>query len=207
MMNKDFLLVVITSPEYLPGEEDYLEALLEAGLERLHIRKPGGLSETSLRRLAPKWHSRLVLHGGRDVVGLAQQYGVPQVHAHWHRPWLAEGAAGHPGEEGIRLSASLHSWEEVQEVTPGVLEYVFLSPLFDSISKPGYMAGHGLLRRPAGVAPCKLIGLGGIDADTIGQVIEHGWDGAAVLGHIWQQPEKALERFKRLKEIVSRHGK
>jgi len=216
-MSKDFLLAVITSPEYLPGEEDYLEALLEAGLDKLHIRKPAGakatavpgdrndarrpddLQEALLQRLAPKWHARLVLHGHRDVVDLAGRYKVPQVHGHWYKPWVES--------EGILVSASLHSWDEVREVTPGVLEYVFLSPLFDSISKPGYRAGDGLLRRPAGVAPCKLIGLGGIDADTIGQVVEHGWDGAAVLGYIWQQPEKALERFKVLKEMISRHGK
>jgi thiamine-phosphate pyrophosphorylase len=79
--------------------------------------------------------------------------------------------------------------------------------LFDSISKPGYQAGKDLLRRPAGVAPCKLIGLGGIDADTIGQVIEHGWDGAALLGYLWQQPEKAVKRFMKLKEIIRHYGR
>jgi len=223
MMTTPFLLIVITSPGSFPGEMDYLEALLEAGLEKLHIRKPGDKKDRQMRgekkddgvpgdarevlleRLAPRWHSRLVLHGGRGAVELAGRYKVPQVHGHWHRPWL-EG--DRPGDSpGIVLSASLHSWEEVAEVPPGALEYVFLSPLFDSISKPGYRAGGDLLRRPAGVAPCKLIGLGGIDADTIGQVIEHGWDGAALLGHIWQQPEKAVERFRTLKEIISHYGR
>lgn len=206
-----FLLVVITSPDSFPGETDYLEALLAGGLEKLHIRKPADrahtlvdpqtlhLSESLLQRLAPRWSSRLVLHGGKDAVSLARQYGVPQVHGHWHRPWLEN--------EKIALSASLHSWKEVEEVPPDALEYVFLSPLFGSISKPGYQAGKDLLRRPAGVAPCKLIGLGGIDADTIGQVIEHGWDGAALLGYLWQQPEKAVKRFMKLKEIIRHYGR
>jgi len=199
MMTTSFLLVVITSPESFPGETDCLKALLEAGLEKLHIRKRGGRAEILLQRLSPRWHSRLVLHGGRDAVALAKQYGIPQVHGHWHRPWS--------GIEGVALSASLHSWEEVREVPPGALEYIFLSPLFDSISKPGYLAGNDLLRRPAGVAPCKLIGLGGIDASTIGQVIEHGWDGAALLGHVWQQPDKAVERFMTLKERIHHYGR
>lgn len=217
MTDRRFLLVVITSPATVPGEADYLEGLLEAGLEKLHIRKPDDRQErqtpmdngdirtpgdariTLLERLAPRWHSRLVLHGGREMIPLAKKYGVPQIHAHWHRPWLTD--------EGIALSASLHSSEEVQEVPSGGLEYVFLSPLFDSISKPGYLAGEGLIRRPAGVAPCRLIGLGGIDADTIGEVIQHGWEGAALLGYIWQRPEEAVERFRKLKEITSHYGR
>lgn len=217
MMSDPFLLIVITSPEVFPGEADYLEGLLEAGLEKLHIRKPArakgnpvmdDVIEPLLRQLAPRWHSRLVLHGGRDAVGLARSYNIPQVHGHWHKPWVATTGQGvGPEKEGVALSASLHSWEEVREVKPGALAYVFLSPLFDSISKPGYLAGEGLLRRPADVAPCKLIGLGGIDADTIGQVIAHGWDGAALLGYIWQRPEQAVERFKKFQTIAVQYGK
>jgi thiamine-phosphate pyrophosphorylase len=254
MTDTHFLLAVITSPGMVPGEVDYLEGLLEAGLKKLHIRKPMGRQGDSgdvrtpsdaritlLERLAPRWHSRLVLHGGRDVIPLAKQYGVPQVHAYWHRPWEENGYSSTGLEDGrlstgleedrtsmglqegrpsmgleedrpsttreMALSASLHSWEEVREVPSRALEYVFLSPLFDSISKPGYLAGKDLIRRPAGIAPCRLIGLGGIDADTIGEVIQHGWDGAALLGYIWQHPEKAVERFRKLKEITSHYGR
>jgi thiamine monophosphate synthase len=201
MTLKKFLLAVITAEASWAGEEDCLEAMLESGLEKLHIRKRDGGTEDLLKRLALRWGSRLVLHGGKDAVELAQEYGVPQVHGHWHKPWERENDAG-SGSARILVSASLHSWEEVRAVVPGRLAYVFLSPLFNSISKPGYMAGEGLLRRPEGAAPCGLIGLGGIDKDTIGQVMEHGWDGAAVLGTIWEKPSEAMERFLHLKGIV-----
>jgi len=201
MIKKDFLLAVITTPECWPGEEDVLEGLLEAGLQKLHIRKPGGGAERAqlLDRLATRWASRLVLHGRQHIVQLAKGYGISQVHAHWGKPWEKD--------EGVALSASLHSWDEVRSVTPGRLEYVFLSPLFDSISKPGYRAGEGILQRPAGVAPCGVIGLGGIDVHTIGQVMEHGWDGVAVLGAIWGKRGQAIERFKAIKEIINEHGR
>lgn len=191
-MRKDFLIVVITSPDAWEGEADCLEELLQAGVEKLHVRKRGGAGEELLKRLAPDWSRRLVLHGEQEM---ALKYGVPQIHGQW---------TDRPTSAG--LSASTHSWEEVGRITPGVLEYVFLSPLFDSISKPGYRAGAGLLRRPPGVAPCRLIGLGGIDEHTIGQVMDHGWDGAAVLGYIWKRPKMAVERFKTLKAIVEDHG-
>ena len=199
MRNDRFLLVVITSPEFWPGEGDCLEEMLEEGLEKLHVRKPGKGLESLLERLAPRWSSRLVLHGKRDVVEMAERYHVPQVHGHWYKPWEENST--------VALSASLHSWEEVREVPQGGLQYVFLSPLFDSISKPGYKAGAGLLQRPDSVAPCGLIGLGGIDEHTIGQVMEHGWDGAAVLGYIWEKPEEAVDRFRSLKAIIDNHGR
>ncbi|HVV07124.1 MAG TPA: thiamine phosphate synthase [Puia sp.] len=192
-MRKDFLIAVITSPASWDGEADCLEELLQAGVEKLHIRKPGDAGEELLKRLAPAWSSKLVLHGEQEM---ALAYGVPQIHGHWFDDPISVG-----------LSASTHSWEEVGQIMPGRLEYVFLSPLFDSISKPGYMAGAGLLKRPEGVKPCKLIGLGGIDQHTIGQVMDHGWDGAAVLGYIWEKPEMAVQRFKTLKAIVADHGR
>jgi thiamine-phosphate pyrophosphorylase len=192
-MRKDFLIVVITKPDAWEGEADCLEELLQAGVERLHIRKQGGAGEELLKQLAPDWNSRLVLHGGQEM---ALKYGVPQIHGHW---------ADRPTSVG--LSASTHSWEEVGQIAPGVLEYVFLSPLFDSISKPGYRAGAGLIKRPAGVNPCRLIGLGGINEHTIGRVMDHEWDGAAVLGYIWEKPGRAVEKFKTLKAIVEDHGR
>ena len=54
-----FLLAVITSPGDIPGEVGYLEGMLEAGLEKLHLRKPGGTVEGLLERLAPRWASKI----------------------------------------------------------------------------------------------------------------------------------------------------
>src|SRR5258708_22004153 len=114
MRRSPFLLAVITAPGHWPGEAECLEELLKAGLEKLHIRKPGSDTASLLERLAPQWSSRLVLHGGRGVMDLAKRYSIPQVHGHWYKPWE---------EGGIKLSASLHSWEEIREVPQGGLEY------------------------------------------------------------------------------------
>jgi thiamine monophosphate synthase len=219
---RDFLLVVLTAPKFFPGEAEYLEGLLEAGLERLHLRKPGASSgrdgmataaaaerkslEALLERLAPRWRSRLVLHGSREW---AERYGIGQIHGPV-RYRIGSGSSGGGGKEiispeGLAISTSVHSWEEVKALPEGVA-YTFLSPLFDSISKPGYMANTGLMQRPAGLYPCKVIGMGGIGGDTIGEVLRGGWDGAAVLGWIWQEPPEAVRRFERLKKILANEG-
>ncbi len=90
MGDTGFLLAVITSPGDIPGELEYLEGLLEAGVEKLHLRKPGGTVEGLLERLALRWASRLVVHGR---VELALRYGVPQVHGSVEKAGPAERVA------------------------------------------------------------------------------------------------------------------
>lgn len=218
----DFLLVVLTAPKFFPGEAEYLEGLLEAGLGKLHLRKPGATSgegrgsrsaaagkksmEDLLERLSPRWHSRLVLHGSMEW---AEAYKIPQIHGPV-RYRSGSGSSGGGGREiispeGLAISTSVHSWEEVKALPEGVA-YTFLSPLFDSISKPGYMANTGLLQRPAGLYPCKVIGMGGIEESNIREVLRQGWDGAAVLGWIWEEPREAVKRFERLKKILANEG-
>ena len=102
---------------------------------------------------------------------------------------------------GLRVSTSVHGWEEFAALPEG-LAYAFISPLFDSISKRGYLANTGLLTIPKKVLPCRPVGLGGISAENIGEMVTCGWTGAAVLGWIWGKPEKAVERFLELKRVV-----
>lgn len=210
---ESFTLVVITTPVFFPGEAECLEGLLAAGLEKLHLRKPGAGEEEMeglLKQLSPRWHRRLVLHGSRGLSRLAARYGIPQIHCPVKE--LGTGLVGTPVGEKLRApeenrqpiySASLHSWEEMKEIEEAGLAYVLMSPLFDSISKPGYAANPILLQRPAAPYPCKVIGLGGVDKDTIGGLVRQGWDGAAVLGWIWEDPAAAVERYEQLKTIIS----
>jgi thiamine-phosphate pyrophosphorylase len=192
-MTSEFLIAVLTLPGSFAGEADQLEALLEAGVQRLHLRKPEmrfGELEALVARLAPRWASRLVLHYQPE---LAVRFGIPQVHGPLT---IGEGTA-------LRVSTSVHDWEEFAALPEG-LAYAFISPLFDSISKKGYRANTRLLSIPEGPLPCRPVGLGGVGAKTIGEMVRRGWTGAAVLGWIWEEPGKAVERFEQLKKAV--HG-
>lgn len=180
-MSRDFLLVVITAPRDIPGEVEYLGGLLEAGLQRLHLRKPGGSVESLLARLAPRWGSKLVVHGNK---GAASGNGV-RLHG------AMAGAA----------SRSVHSWEEFMALPQG-LEYALISPVFDSISKAGYPANRDLLQMPWGPMPCRPVGLGGVSGENIRLMTGRGWTGAAVLGWLWKDPGKAVSRFVQLKHII-----
>ncbi len=188
----DFLLAVISLPGCFDGEADMLEGLLESGLQKLHLRKPratDGEKAALLERLAPRWASRLVWHGSAER---AVDHGIPQVH----------GSVGIAGR-GLAVSTSVHSWAELKALPAG-LAYAFISPLFDSISKPGYGANKALLQQPDDVFPCMPVGLGGIGIATLGEMMRAGWMGAAVLGEIWEEPLQALRRYEGLKKII--HG-
>ena len=95
----------------------------------------------------------------------------------------------------------MHNWEEFGWLPEG-LAYAFISPLFDSISKAGYMANKGLLDLPSGRTPCLPVGLGGVNAETLGEMVRWGWRGAAVLGWIWEAPRWAVGRCEQLKKIA-----
>lgn len=223
----EFLLAVLTMPDGFAGEADCLEALLEAGVERLHLRKPA-MRETEvealLGRLASRWADRLVVHGPR-CSELARRYGIGRVHGavayadgsgnSGGGPAVKDAAVlvGLSGRQGLAVSTSVHSWGELAALPRG-LAYAFLSPLFDSISKPGYGANEGLLQRPEGGLPCRPVGLGGVSAETVGELVRYGWTGAAVLGGIWgdrekgdnlwrPQPDIVRERYKRIKESIN----
>jgi thiamine-phosphate pyrophosphorylase len=217
-----FLLAVITAPDFFPGEAACLQELLAAGLEKLHLRKPGGSKEEMealLGQIAPCWYSRLVLHGrGRELVRLAARYGIPQIHcplkdlvrpdaglpgpefAGLHTVWPVPRITGQETE--IAVSASLHGWSAIKEIEKAGLAYVFMSPVFHSLSKPGYAANPLLRHRPADTLPCKVIGLGGVDKDTLGLLIREGWEGAAVLGYIWENPRDAVKRYEQLRKVI-----
>lgn len=189
-----FYLVVITAPTALPDEPRLLAELLAAGLQRLHLRKPGWTAsqvEALLLALPPQFYARVVLHAYPHLV---RQYRLGGLHlpasqraAARQRPRLL------PGQT---LSTSFHSLAELAR-TRRRYDYVFLSPIFDSISKAGYASSFELpivqafLQKSAARRTRwpQAVALGGIDRQTITLAQQAGFAGAAVLGTIWQSAD------------------
>ena len=71
------------------------------------------------------------------------------------------------------------------------MNYMFLSPIFDSISKEGYGAAFTpeMLNDAAAnkIIDNKVIALGGIDASHIQALKDWHFGGAAFLGDIWNR--------------------
>ncbi|MDR1730383.1 MAG: thiamine phosphate synthase [Prevotellaceae bacterium] len=172
--------LVITSPFFLPNEAEDIIALLDAGLEVLHLRKPDATKheyEWLLNSIPRKYHKKMMLH---DFFELAEKYDVRGVHLNRRNP-------AYNGTKNLRISKSCHSIPELGKIDR--YDYVFLSPIFNSISKTGYTSpfSHEELRKASdsGLINEKVIALGGIDADTLPLLKPYKFGGTAVLGAIW----------------------
>lgn len=175
--------VVITSPGFLQGEVDFIDRLFGHGLDRLHLRKPGaeiGECRRLLDGISREWLPRIVVH---DNFGLCREYGLGGMHLNGRNPMAP------PNHEGS-VSRSCHSLEEISRYK-GECDYLTLSPIFNSISKQGYMAAFGpgqlAAARDSGLIDRRVIALGGVTLENIPRVKELGFGGVAILGDVWQR--------------------
>lgn len=200
-------LIVITWPDFFPGEATLLIRLFEAGMQRLHLRKPASGREevrALLAALPAVYYPRIVLH---DHFGLAAEPAwagqLGGLHLNRRNPKVPEGYTGY-------VSCSCHSLEEVGRQR--ACHYVFLSPVFPSLSKQGYGEGFPLpvLREAtrAGLIDGRVIALGGISPATLPLLAGTGFGGAAVLGALWgnrptaDTAEAILQRYQLLQSCI-----
>ncbi len=195
-------LLVISHPEFFPEEEKRITLLFEQGLSRLHLRKPEASAqelEELIRKVDPVWHPRMVLHDHHE---LTRRYALGGIHLNSRNPQPPEGFS-----RGS-VSASCHTLDEVARKRQQC-DYLFLSPVFDSISKEGYAAAF----RPDDLLEAaaqrridrQVIALGGVTAQRIPFLADLGFGGAAVLGVIWQdvRPQAVSAAYARLREAIS----
>ena len=192
-------IIVITTPNFIKGEEFVIPHLLQLGVDIVHIRKPSATKEQLALLLdsLPKWcYDRLVVH---DCLELANEYNLRGIH-------LNRRSHTTPKDFKGSISMSCHSLEEV-DIKKDMADYVFLSPIFNSISKSGYNSAfskeelHNAMKQ--GTIDHKVIALGGVSAANIDTVKDLGFGGAALLGDIWDRTESP-DFDKHIKAIIER---
>ena len=106
---------------------------------------------------------------------------------------------------GYTLSTSIHRIEERDEIS-SVFDYAFFGPVFNSISKKGYTStlkdGSVLPKQKLGTPA--WVAIGGIETSNIGKIRTMGFQGAAVLGAIWENPSESVQQFKALQKAWNR---
>ncbi|WP_289770531.1 thiamine phosphate synthase [uncultured Duncaniella sp.] len=182
------LLIAVTPHDPVDNEWHKVEALLQSGWHRVHLRHPDSTLADMRRiieRIDQKYHNRIVLHGHFDLIndfnlgGLHLNHRCPSAPSLYHGP----------------LSRSCHSLQEIHDAEG--LEYVTLSPIFDSISKQGYRSAfnHEDLTKLSH-ASVPLIALGGISPDNIAEIRQYNFAGFAMLGAIpWHGTVEDVNKF------------
>ncbi len=198
-MKKDSQLIIITSPLPLENENEHIISLFKEGLEILHLRKPDMAKEEYeqlLLSIPEEYHKRIMLH---DFFELAEQYNVRGVHLNQRNP-------KYKGTKEIKISKSCHSMPELEMID--MYDYVFLSPIFDCISKNGYKSSFSneelLEASLSGLINEKVIALGGIDEKTLPLLGSYNFGGIALLGAIWNSLPENYPKEENSKNIVQR---
>jgi thiamine-phosphate pyrophosphorylase len=191
------MLIVISNP--IPVEQEYkiINALFDEGLGIFHLRKPD-TSRKELNQLLiniDKWHhSKIALHQHHE---LAEFFGTNRLHYPEKDRITYEHSLRNSDMSAFTLSTSIHQAASYISL-PLAIDYCFLSPVFNSISKPEYPSLLTPNFRLPLKTKTKLIALGGISSATIPDIKKFDFDGIAVLGSIWRAPEMAVVNFKKM---------
>lgn len=177
------MLIVITLPYFFPNEVAQIKGYFRNGLEILHLRKPEAYVEeivALIEQIPSEYHPRIVLHDHHE---LAIRYGLKGIHLNSRNPSPPEGFKGD-------ISRSCHTLEEIQRYK-STCNYLFLSPVFDSISKSGYRSAFTyeqlIQASEEGIIDEKVIALGGVTLQHLNQLIELGFGGGAMMGAAWKE--------------------
>lgn len=187
----------VCPPDELPGR---VAAAIAGGVDIVQLRDKDatgaallGLANALMQ--VTRGSAILLVNERADVAGASGAEGVQLGEAAMPtaavRPLLREGSM---------LGRSVHSVEGAVQAAAAGADFLLVGTMFATRSHPGEEpSGPGLLVRirSAGVQlPC--IAIGGITAENVGQVIEAGADGAAVITAILasDDPEREASRIK-----------
>ena len=95
------------------------------------------------------------------------------------------------------IGLSIENMDQLRETENLHIDYIGLSPLFTTETKPELKHEWGIqgLRQAAGISSHKIVAIGNIDANNAAEVIKSGADGVAVVSAICasSDPEKAAK--------------
>ena len=168
--------IAITEPYFFSGEAEMIVSLLEEhGFWRVHIRKPGATRQ-QVKKLVeeiPKHlYPSLSFH---DHFDLAAELSAGGIHLNSRNPEAPSGWGG-------LISRSFHSAGEIGSCD---YDYAFLSPIYPSISKPGYKSVYEPEELKMHVNS-KIFALGGVTPEKFDEIDRLGFGGCAMLGCAWR---------------------
>ncbi len=179
---------IISNPEPVKKEFEIINHLLKNNSLTFHLRKPN-FTKNELKRyldnISESLHHKIVIHNHHNLIN---DYDLKGIHFTQHN----KGNLLDYEKLTCSKSISTHSIDELSAY-PFPFDYYFLSPIFQSISKPGYGGDvfnlQELEKFIKSNSEKKIVALGGINANNIAQIASLGFHRAAILGTFWQYCE------------------
>lgn len=180
-------IIVISNPVKINDEINILISLFKHGLKLLHLRKPDFTKEeyqNIIKSIPKEYHNNIVIHSHYELTNVFNLKGI-------HLP---EYTRTNFNTENLNeifskynvISSSFHNLNDLSNINNDY-EYVFLSPIFNSISKNNYNTTFKIndISSALKKSQNKIIALGGINLNNAKQAINMGFSGIALHGTIW----------------------
>lgn len=202
-------LIVISAPDSKEEEIAQVKTMFDEGLEYFHLRKPKystAMLSDYIRGFPEDYRSRISIHSHHELAVKFQLRGIHITRSHKSktiRTWLKMRLLKYQRPD-LQLSTSLHRLSGLYKNRYGKrMNYVFLSPVFGSISKRGHEAGFDESQLRAAILKTthSVVALGGMDENKVQIVKNLGFSGMAFLGAIWGS-EDPLKAFRKIKSAV-----
>lgn len=187
-------IIVISSSETTDNEPEIVKQLFENGLDTFHLRKPK-LSTKEMQqyisRIPKGFHSRIVIHSHHKLAGRFNLMGIHLTKTHKKRrltTWLRLKLLKMKNPALI-VTTSFRSISHLFE-EEGEYDYIFLSPVFDSLTHK-FQSGFSQhsLRSALSKTKHKVIARGGVSIASIEAVSELGFEGMALYSTIWKSKD------------------
>lgn len=204
-----FRFLAITN-RFLCKNRPLIQAVLEAvegGVEGVLLREPG-LEDHLLYTVALQFKKVLEPRGIPLLISrrvdVAMAVGAQGVHLATHSlpPRVVRDMVG----SSMILGFSAHSLEEAREAQDQGVDYVTLSPIFPTRSKPlARPLGLDYLAQVVSQVEIPLLALGGIGPQEAGEVVRRGAYGVGVMSALWKGEPRVVAR--KIKERIEENRK
>lgn len=200
--------VVISSPDKFQTEISTITKLFAEGLDTFHVRKPKWSEEKMseyLDMIPTKLRKRIIIHSHHKLAIKYKLFGIHLTKKYRTRSLKNRLRLINLKLKNPKLSVtrSCHQLSDLVDDNYDY-EYVFLTPIFEGISKRSHSGGFSERAVKAILPECqhKVYALGGIQPSNISKVKELGFSGAAMLGCIWTTEGDKVSVFHAAKEAI-----
>lgn len=197
--------IILSYPSPVNNEFERInELLMDDGLDFFHLRKPDfdfNQMKDFLNEIDHSFHHKIMIHSHFSLIekydlaginlnkaALNQLAYADEVDKCFIQPMVLRDRNIEVNRRvPSRISYSAHSMDEIHDLEFDT-DYVFLSPIFDSISKVGYKSKFNdleSLKVNLKNSKTKVIALGGVKTGNESFLKENGFSGIARLGDFW----------------------
>jgi thiamine-phosphate pyrophosphorylase len=194
-------LILQSSPEFFIEEHQILTALLDEGLELVHLSKPNSepiYCERLLSLIPEGYRNRIVTH---DHFYLKNEYALRGIH-------LNHADETPPHHYKGQISCTATSTDDLQALKKQ-MDYIFLTNVYERADINNFSSEYSVATlkelSKKKIIDKKLYLKGGVDLSNIEQIKELGFGGAVLQGAIWSRFD--IQKTQDFKDIINHFRK